>query len=167
MAFDVTERVIFVTGAASGIGAGIAEVFAGEGATVIAADLSAERLTDEVDRINGLGLRGTVHATQLDVTDAPSVDRALDAVAATYGGIDVVVNSAGIFIDIDPYRHRHGRRPHGHGGELLRHSQRVPLGDQAPGGASREASSTSRPVDWTGLCPHSSRTWRRKRRSWS
>ena len=103
MAFDVSKRVIFVTGAASGIGAGIAEVFAGEGADVIAADLSAARLTEEVDRINGLGLRGTVHATQLDVTDAAAVDRALDSVVATHGGIDAIVNSAGIFLEIDPF----------------------------------------------------------------
>jgi 3-oxoacyl-[acyl-carrier protein] reductase len=103
VAFDVAERVIFVTGAASGIGAGIAEVFAGEGATVIAADLSAERLADEVARINALGMRGQVHAAPVDVTDAAAVDRALDVVAADHGGLDAVVNCAGIFIDIDPY----------------------------------------------------------------
>jgi 3-oxoacyl-[acyl-carrier protein] reductase len=103
VAFDVAERIVFVTGAASGIGAGIAEVFAGEGATVVAADLSAERLADEVDRINGLGMRGRVHAAQLDVTDAAAVERTLDAVAADHGGIDAVVNCAGIFIDIDPH----------------------------------------------------------------
>ncbi|WP_173922407.1 SDR family NAD(P)-dependent oxidoreductase [Agromyces sp. Marseille-P2726] len=103
MAFDVAGRVIFITGAASGIGAGIAEIFAGEGATVVAADLSADRLADEVTRINGLGLRGTVHAAKLDVTDAAEVDRILEAVAAEHGGIDAVVNSAGIFIDIDPH----------------------------------------------------------------
>ena len=103
MPFDISERVILVTGAASGIGAGIAEVCAGEGATVIAADLSAPRLADEADRINGLGLRGTVHAREFDVTDAGAVERALDDIATTHGGIDAVVNSAGIFIDIDPY----------------------------------------------------------------
>lgn len=103
MAFDVSERVVFVTGAGSGIGAGIAEVFAGEGATVVASDLSEERLVDEVDRINGLGLRGRVHSAQLDVTDAAAVDGALNAVAAQHGGVDAVVNSAGVFIDIDPY----------------------------------------------------------------
>lgn len=102
MAFDVSERVIVVTGAASGIGAGIVEVFAREGAIVVAADLSADRLADEVARISGLGLRGTVHAAQLDVTDSAAVDRALAAVVAEHGGIDAVVNSAGIFIDIDP-----------------------------------------------------------------
>jgi 3-oxoacyl-[acyl-carrier protein] reductase len=103
VAFDVADRVIVVTGAASGIGAGIAEVFASEGSTVIAVDLSAERLADEVDRINGLGIRGRVHAAQVDVTDAAAVDRTLLAVAAEHGGIDAVVNSAGIFIDIDPH----------------------------------------------------------------
>lgn len=103
MAFNVAERVIFVTGAASGIGAGTAEVFAGEGATVVAADLSAARLADEVDRITELGLSGKVHGVQLDVTDAGAVERTLDAAAAEHGGIDAVVNSAGIFIDIDPY----------------------------------------------------------------
>ncbi len=103
MAFNVAERVIFVTGAASGIGAGIAEVFAREGATVIAADLSPEGLDAEIRRVNALNLTGTVHAMPLDVTDAASVERALDATAAEFGGIDAVINSAGIFIDIDPY----------------------------------------------------------------
>ncbi|MDR5701582.1 SDR family NAD(P)-dependent oxidoreductase [Agromyces aerolatus] len=102
MAFDVAGRVVFVTGAASGIGAGIAEVFAGEGATVVAADLSAGRLADEVARIDALGLPGSVHAAPLDVTDPGAVERALDAVAAQHGDLDAVVNSAGIFIDIDP-----------------------------------------------------------------
>ena len=96
MAFDVSKRVIFVTGAASGIGAGIAEVFAGEGADVIAADLSAARLTEEVDRINGLGLRGTVYATQLDVTDAADFAAFADAAEQKFGRIDVLINNAGV-----------------------------------------------------------------------
>lgn len=103
MAFDIAGRVVFVTGAASGIGAGIAEVFAREGAAVVAADLSAERLAAEVDRMNSLGLRGRVHATPVDVTDSTAVDRTLDAIVATHGGLDAVVNCAGIFIDIDPH----------------------------------------------------------------
>lgn len=102
MAFNIAGRVIFVTGAASGIGAGIAEVLAHEGATVVAADLSVEGLDAEVARIDSLNPAGTVHSAPLDVTDAAAVDRALDAAAAEFGGIDAVVNSAGIFIDIDP-----------------------------------------------------------------
>jgi 3-oxoacyl-[acyl-carrier protein] reductase len=103
MAFDISDRVHFVTGAASGIGAGIAEVLASEGATVIAADLSGDRLGEEVGRINALGHRGRVHAAQLDVTDVDAVERALASVVESHGGIDAVINCAGIFIDIDPH----------------------------------------------------------------
>jgi len=102
VAFDISGRVVFVTGAASGIGAGIAEVFARVGATVLAADRSLE-LAQEVDRINALDLPGAVHAVGLDVTDGRAVIQALDAAATAHGRIDAVVNSAGIFIDIDPY----------------------------------------------------------------
>jgi 3-oxoacyl-[acyl-carrier protein] reductase len=101
MAFDITERVAFVTGAASGIGAGIAEILAGEGATVIAADRSAENLDAEVARINTTDPRGRVHAAPLDVTDAAAVEQTLTAIVENHGRLDAVVNSAGIFIDID------------------------------------------------------------------
>lgn len=102
MSFDINDRVVLVTGAASGIGAGIAEVLANQGATVVAADLSADHLDAEVDRINNLSPAGSVRGIRLDVTDADAVTDAIEEIVSTQGRLDAVVNSAGIFIEIDP-----------------------------------------------------------------
>lgn len=102
MTFDVNDKVVFVTGAASGIGAGIVEVFARSGATVVAADLSADGLDDLARRLRDQGLPGRIETVPLDVTDAAMVARTLAEASSRNGGLDAVVNSAGIFIDIDP-----------------------------------------------------------------
>jgi NAD(P)-dependent dehydrogenase (short-subunit alcohol dehydrogenase family) len=76
--------VAAVTGGASGIGAATARALRNAGATVAVLDLRVDALPDD--------LRGF----RLDVTDRPSVTRAVDEVAATLGGLDIVVNSAGV-----------------------------------------------------------------------
>lgn len=103
MAFDISGRVYLVTGAASGIGAGIAEVLASQGATVVATDMSGDLLGAEAARIGELGLTGRVEAATLDVTDVAGVERTIDETARDHGRIDGVINSAGIFIDIDTH----------------------------------------------------------------
>ena len=72
------DRVAVVIGGASGIGAGIAAAFTGDGWRTVAADLPS---TD---------------ATPVDVTDEDSVAALLDGVLAEHGRLDVVVNSAGV-----------------------------------------------------------------------
>ena len=75
--------VAIVTGAASGIGAATAQLLAERGARVAAFDRVEQP--------------GSPHFTQLvDVTDSADVDRAVAAVAAEFGGIDIVINNAGI-----------------------------------------------------------------------
>lgn len=75
---------VAVTGGASGIGLATARAFAARGARVAVLDLVAEGLDE--------GLTGFV----ADVTDRESVDAAMAAVAERFGGVDVLVNSAGV-----------------------------------------------------------------------
>jgi 2-keto-3-deoxy-L-fuconate dehydrogenase len=77
--------VAVVTGGASGIGLATALELAGRGATVAA-----------VDRDVSAGVPEPLHAYECDVSDAVAVARAVERVAADLGGIDVLVNNAGI-----------------------------------------------------------------------
>jgi rhamnulose-1-phosphate aldolase/alcohol dehydrogenase len=82
-------RIAVVTGGASGIGKAIAARLVAEGACVVVADLDVENVEDDPDRIIGV---------QTDVTDAVSVRAAIDAALIAFGGIDLVVNNAGLSI---------------------------------------------------------------------
>lgn len=84
---ELRDRIVFVTGGASGIGAGIVDAFLAEGATVVSADLSAPE-----------GLfpgRDDEWLVRLDVGDENAVEQVLDAVTDAIGIIDVVVTAAG------------------------------------------------------------------------
>jgi NAD(P)-dependent dehydrogenase (short-subunit alcohol dehydrogenase family) len=88
-----TKRVV-VTGASSGIGEGIATAFAAEGAQVTAWGRDRARTDDVCTRIAANG--GTAHPAIGDVSDPADVERIVGEAAAAMGGIDVVVNCAGI-----------------------------------------------------------------------
>lgn len=87
-------KVAVVTGAASGIGAAIAELFGEHGASVAVVDLNAEKAQRTVENI--LSQRGTAKAWSLDVTDGAATAKVMDEVAAEFGGIDTLVTAAGI-----------------------------------------------------------------------
>ncbi|MDO5370351.1 SDR family NAD(P)-dependent oxidoreductase [Paracoccus sp. (in: a-proteobacteria)] len=96
------SRTILVTGASSGLGAHFVSVLAGDGARVILAARSADRISAQVDAIRAAG--GQAQAVAMDVADPGSVAAGFAQVA---GRIDVVVNNAGITatapaIDTDP-----------------------------------------------------------------
>ena len=85
------EKVVFVTGAARGIGAAVSKQLAARGARIVLAGLEPDELAA---RAAELGPGHMVH--ELDVTDADSLRSAVDAVMQRYGRIDVVVANAGI-----------------------------------------------------------------------
>ncbi len=84
-------RRILITGGGSGIGAATAGLFVREGAKVVAADKDPEKLERSV------AMTGAI-AIAFDVTDAIAVRRGVDAAAAAMGGIDGVVNCAGVSV---------------------------------------------------------------------
>lgn len=86
-------RVAFVTGAASGIGKAIATRLAAEGACVVVADLDLEKARAAASE---LGNSDVAVGVQVDVTDAAQVDAAIREAVLAFGGIDLVVNNAGI-----------------------------------------------------------------------
>jgi NAD(P)-dependent dehydrogenase (short-subunit alcohol dehydrogenase family) len=84
-------RRILITGAASGIGQRTAELFAAEGAALTLLDCDRKRLASVARETGGT-------AVEADVTQEPSVRRAVEQGASAMGGIDGVVNAAGIVI---------------------------------------------------------------------
>ncbi|CEA06852.1 4-formylbenzenesulfonate dehydrogenase TsaC1/TsaC2 [Arthrobacter saudimassiliensis] len=88
-------RIALVTGAASGIGKAIATRLAAEGACVVIADLNLEAAEQVAADLGGSDVAIGVRA---DVTDAAQVAAAVDAAVLAFGGIDLVVNNAGLSI---------------------------------------------------------------------
>ncbi len=86
-------RVALVTGAASGIGKAIATRLAAEGACVVVADLDADKAAAAAAE---LGSTDVAVGVGVDVSDAAAVRRAVDEAVLAYGGVDLVVNNAGL-----------------------------------------------------------------------
>lgn len=90
----VADKLVLVTGAASGIGYEIARAFAGQGARVVLADVDAEMCETAAERITTIG--GNAVAIQLDVTDPQAWVSALGQMDASHGPIDILCNNAGV-----------------------------------------------------------------------
>ena len=91
---SIEGKVAIVTGAASGMGRATAALFADEGAKVAALDINADPLQSVVDEIAGAGY--PINGWDLDVADLEAINRVVPDVAAHFGGIDIVVNNAGV-----------------------------------------------------------------------
>ncbi|HEY0814321.1 MAG TPA: bifunctional aldolase/short-chain dehydrogenase [Pseudonocardia sp.] len=91
----LATRVALVTGAASGIGKAIAHRLAAEGACVVVADLDAAKAVAAAAEIGNTDRAVGVAA---DVSDEDAVAAAVDAAALAFGGVDLVVNNAGLSI---------------------------------------------------------------------
>ena len=90
-------KVAVITGAGSGIGRGIAERFAEEGAKVVIADLNPGSAKATADEINAT-YPGQAMSVAMDVTDEAQVNSGIAAVAKAWGDIDVLVSNAGVQI---------------------------------------------------------------------
>ena len=93
MADRFADKVAFVTGASSGLGAEAARTFARQGAKVALAARRAERLTGLAQKIEADG--GTALAVPCDVCDRASLDAAVAKTVDTFGNLDVVLANAG------------------------------------------------------------------------
>ena len=102
----LADKVVIVTGAAAGIGRATALRFAAEGAKVAAWDIQAEDAGALVTALEAAGGEG--HFAAVDVTEAEAVEAAVGAVVERWGGIDVLVNNAGIVRDAQLVKWRDG-----------------------------------------------------------
>jgi 3-oxoacyl-[acyl-carrier protein] reductase len=89
-------RTAIITGGAQGLGYAIAEVFVAEGARVVLGDLDSDRTCEAAEALGGADV---ARAVRCDVTSAAEVEALVAAAADAFGGVDVMVNNAGITRD--------------------------------------------------------------------
>ena len=93
---SVAGLTVLVTGAASGMGRATALIFATEGANVAVTDYAAEGAQAVAAEI--VASRGTAKAWTLDVANRDDVNAVVNEISAHFGGLDIVVNNAGISV---------------------------------------------------------------------
>ena len=91
---SIEDRVALITGAANGMGRATAHLFADEGAQVAVVDVDADGVERVAKEITGAG--GTAHGWVLDLRDADAIRQVIEAVAAQFGGLDILINNAGV-----------------------------------------------------------------------
>lgn len=93
---EFSRKIAFITGGAGGIGSETARRFVSEGAHVVLADLNLEGAEKVAAEINAQYGEGRAKAVKMDVTSEEMVIAALGETALTYGGVDIIVNNAGL-----------------------------------------------------------------------
>lgn len=94
----LTGKIALITGSAGGIGKAIAKKFVAEGGVVILNDMNAERLQEAGAEFEKQFGKDAYSTALLNVTSQADIDGAFDAAALAFGGIDIVVNNAGLSI---------------------------------------------------------------------
>jgi rhamnulose-1-phosphate aldolase/alcohol dehydrogenase len=95
---SLSGKVAMITGSAGGIGKAIARKFAEEGACVVLSDMNAERLAEAKEEFEKQFGKDIVAADILDVTNDDTIQKTLVTAALAFGGVDIVVNNAGLSI---------------------------------------------------------------------
>lgn len=93
-------QIALVTGAAQGLGLGIARELARRGARVVVADLQAEKVAAAAESLRQEGL--AADATPFDIADSAAVDRAFERIVAAHGRLDILVSNAAVGQQVAP-----------------------------------------------------------------
>ncbi|MGO4789997.1 bifunctional aldolase/short-chain dehydrogenase [Paenibacillus sp. 2KB_20] len=93
---EFSRQIAFITGGAGGIGSATARRLVAEGAHVVLADLNLEGAQQVAEEINAKYGENRAFAVKMDVTDEEAVERAYRETSITYGGVDIIVNNAGL-----------------------------------------------------------------------
>jgi len=91
------DKVIVITGGAQGLGFAMAEKIGSQGAQIVLLDRNIQQLTPAVDRLKTLGVRSRPFV--VDVTHEESVSETFEEITAEFGGVDALINNAGILKD--------------------------------------------------------------------
>jgi len=91
---DFKDKVVMVTGSGRGLGAEMAKIFAENGAKVAVADINVELAKGTTEEIKMMGAEAI--AVNIDISNQESVNAAIDYIVKTLGGLDVLVNNAGV-----------------------------------------------------------------------
>ncbi|MDL9948988.1 3-oxoacyl-ACP reductase family protein [Gordonia sp. ABSL11-1] len=92
--FDMSDKVVVVTGASSGLGVAFATAFAEAGSDIVLAARRADRLADTAAAVESLGRKAL--SVPADVADPDQCQAVIDAAMDTFGRVDVLINNAGV-----------------------------------------------------------------------
>jgi 3alpha(or 20beta)-hydroxysteroid dehydrogenase len=159
--YDLTGRKALVTGGARGLGAGMAEALTRAGADVAIGDIREDLGKATADALSAAGAKAAF--VSLDVTDDASWERAISATIGELGGLDIVVNNAGVeisglVIDLDPAEVRQMLEVNVLGTALgIKHAFRAmrPGGAAGNGGAVVNISSVAATIAFPGIAGYS------------
>ena len=90
------NKIVIVTGAAQGFGAGIAEILHNEGANIIVADLNEKKGTEFANQLNSKKTKNKARFISVNVAESDSVKALVDETVLQFGGLDVMISNAGI-----------------------------------------------------------------------